>query len=320
VPARSGGQFDDITNSLVALAMSSVESQPSLRATLGHLKLVCGTGAPRMDSQVLADVLWLRLRQEAQEALAVTPMLAPLFLESILNRQTFEAAIFHRIAERLKNDVVGLGVIVDAFYRATKSEPCLIGALRADIAAVVERDPATERFIEPFLYFKGFHALQTHRLAHWMWRNGERDFALYLQSRSSDVFQTDIHPAARIGKGVFLDHATGLVVGETAVIEDDVSLLQNVTLGGTGKHAGDRHPKVRRGAMIGAGAKILGNVEIGAQARVAAGAVVLASVPANATVAGVPARVLKVAEAAAVAEAFDPQPEVSLLEAFDFSI
>jgi serine O-acetyltransferase len=291
-----------------------------LRATLEHLKLAREGGAPPINSQVLADVLWIRLREEAQAALANAPMLAPLLAESILNRRSFEAAIFHRIATRLKNDVVGLGVIVDAFYRATEAEPGLIGALRADIAAVVERDPATERFIEPFLYFKGFHALQTHRLAHRMWLNGERDFALYLQSRSSDVFQTDIHPAARIGKGVFLDHATGLVVGETAVIEDDVWLLQDVTLGGTGKHAGDRHPKVRKGAMIGAGAKILGNVEIGANALVAAGAVVLASVPANATVAGVPAKLLKVAAAAKIAEGFETLPETSLLDSFDFSI
>jgi len=247
-------------------------------------------------------------------------MLAPLFVESILNQPSFEAAIFHRIASRLKNDVVGLGVIIDAFNRATEACPSLIGSLRADIAAVVERDPATERFIEPFLYFKGFHALQTHRLANWLWNNSERDFALYLQSRSSDVFQTDIHPAARIGKGVFLDHATGLVIGETTVIEDDVSLLQNVTLGGTGKQAGDRHPKVRKGAMIGAGAKILGNVEIGQYARVAAGAVVLNAVPAYATVAGVPAKILKVAEAAEIAEGFDPLPGSPLAETFDFSI
>jgi serine O-acetyltransferase len=300
--------------------MPSPEPDNSLHATLEHLKRVRCGGAPPMDSQILADVLWIKLREEAQQALANAPMLAPLLTESILNRRSFEAAIFHRIATRLKNEVVGLGVIVDAFYRATEAEPGLIGALRADIAAVVERDPATERFIEPFLYFKGFHALQTHRLAHRMWLNGERDFALYLQSRSSDVFQTDIHPAARIGKGVFLDHATGLVVGETAVIEDDVSLLQNVTLGGTGKHAGDRHPKVRKGAVIGAGAKILGNIEIGANARVAAGAVVLTSVPANATAAGVPAKLLKLAEAAKIAQGFENLSETSLLDSFDFSI
>jgi serine O-acetyltransferase len=274
----------------------------------------------RRDSQVLSDLLWARLRQEAKEALETAPMLAPLFMECVLNRRSFEAALFHRVATRLKNDIVGPGVIVDAFYRATEAAPALIGGLRADIVAVVERDPATERLIEPFLYFKGFHALQTHRLAHWLWSNGERDFALYLQSRSSDVFQTDIHPAARIGAGVFLDHATGLVVGETAVIEDEVSLLQDVTLGGTGKHAGDRHPKIRRGVIIGAGAKILGNIEVGENARIAAGSVVLTAVPAGATVAGVPAKVLRVAEAAKIVASFGECLAHPLIDGFDFSI
>jgi serine O-acetyltransferase len=299
--------------------MSAIAQDQSrqLRATLASLAPADGT---RRDSQVLADMLWARLRQEAKEALERAPMLAPLFVDSILNRRSFEAAIFHRVATRLKNEIVGTGVIVDAFYRATEAAPALIGGLRADIAAVVERDPATERLIEPFLYFKGFHALQTHRLAHWLWTNGERDFALYLQSRSSDVFQTDIHPAACIGSGVFLDHATGLVVGETAVIEDDVSLLQNVTLGGTGKQAGDRHPKVRRGTIIGAGAKILGNIEIGERARIAAGAVVIAPVPPGATVAGVPARVLRIAEAAKVAAGFGDFLSTPLSAGFDFSI
>ena len=297
---------------------ATAENQPrQLRASLTSLAPPDGS---RRDSQVLADMLWARLRQEAKEALERAPLLAPLFVDSILNRRSFEAAIFHRVATRLKNDIVGAGVIVDAFYRATEAAPALIGGLRADIAAVVERDPATERLIEPFLYFKGFHALQTHRLAHWLWTNGERDFALYLQSRSSDVFQTDIHPAARIGAGVFLDHATGLVVGETAVVEDDVSLLQNVTLGGTGKQAGDRHPKVRRGTIIGAGAKILGNIEIGERARVAAGAGVVASVPAGATVAGVPAKILRVAEAAQVAAGFGDYLASQLSASFDFSI
>jgi serine O-acetyltransferase len=297
---------------------ATAQDQPrQLRASLASLAPADGT---RRDSQVLADMLWARLRQEAKEALERAPLLAPLFVDSILNRRSFEAAIFHRVATRLKNDIVGAGVIVDAFYRATEAAPALIGGLRADIAAVVERDPATERLIEPFLYFKGFHALQTHRLAHWLWKNGERDFALYLQSRSSDVFQTDIHPAARIGAGVFLDHATGLVVGETAVVEDDVSLLQNVTLGGTGKQAGDRHPKVRRGTIIGAGAKILGNIEIGERARIAAGAVVIAPVPAGATVAGVPAKILRVAEAAEVVAGFGDFLTAPLSGGFDFSI
>ena len=232
-------------------------------------------------------------------------MLARLFFDSVINQTSFEHAVFHRIATRLHNDVAPLALLSDIFREALSADATIGEALRADIAAVVERDPACDRFIEPFLYFKGFHAIQTHRVAHWLWHNNHRDFALYLQSRSSDVFQTDIHPEARFGRGIFLDHATGLVVGATAVIEDDVSLLQNVTLGGTGKESGERHPKIRRGAMIGAGAKILGNIEVGNCARVAAGSVVLRPVPANATVAGVPARVIGTTECSEPARTMD---------------
>lgn len=264
-----------------------------LRSTLSHLTLVSDrdTGHRPLEG-VSTETLWARLRREAEKAAAKEPMLAPLFFDSILTQSSFEAAIFHRIASRLGNEVIRPSIIADVFLEAASLDPEIGLGVRADIGAVVERDPACERFIEPFLYFKGFHAIQTHRLAHWLWTNDQRDFALYLQSRSSDVFQTDIHPAARIGRGIFLDHATGLVVGGTAVVEDDVSILQNVTLGGTGKEAGDRHPKVRRGAMIGAGAKILGNIEIGTCARIAAGSVVLRPVSANTTVAGIPARVV----------------------------
>jgi serine O-acetyltransferase len=261
-----------------------------LRSRLSRLTLV-----PQDQPEPYNDALWNRLRHEAQAAYIAAPMLAPLFFDSILNQPNFEAAVFHRIAARLKNDVISLPLILGAFHRAGAADAMIADALRADISAVFERDPACERLIEPFLYFKGFHAIQAHRLNHWLWYNHERDFALYLQSRSSEVFQTDIHPGAHIGQGIFLDHATGLVVGETAVIEDDVSLLQNVTLGGTGKEAGDRHPKVRRGAMIGAGAKILGSIEVGENSRVAAGSVVLRDVPAHSTVAGVPAKVVRVA-------------------------
>jgi serine O-acetyltransferase len=201
--------------------------------------------APRtpVAQQQLADALWTRLRLEAKEAYRNAPMLAPLFVDSILNQPSFEAAIFHRISARLSNNVVGLGVTVDAFNRAVEEVPDIADALRADIAAVVDRDPACEHFIEPFLYFKGFHAIQTHRLANWLWKAGERNFAPYLQGRSSDVFQTDIHPAVSIGRGIFLDHATGLAVGETSVIEDDVSMLHGVTLGGTGKQSGGPSPE-----------------------------------------------------------------------------
>jgi serine O-acetyltransferase len=173
-----------------------------------------------------------------------------------------------------------------------RGHPEISGMMRVDIQAVYDRDPACGRFIEPVLFFKGFHALQTHRLAHWLWLEGRKDFALYIQSRSSAIFQVDINPATNVGQGVFLDHATGIVIGETAVVEDDVSILQGVTLGGTGKETGDRHPKIRRGVLIGAGAKILGNIEVGRCSRVAAGSVVLQPVPPNKTVAGVPARVI----------------------------
>jgi serine O-acetyltransferase len=165
------------------------------------------------------DALWAQLRQEAEEAYEREPKLASLFFDSILNQPSFEAAVFHRVAARLKNDTISLPLIVQAFSKAAEDDGCFVEAAKADIAAVLDRDPACNRLIEPLLYFKGFQAIQTHRLNHWLWHHGERDFALYLQSRSSEVFQTDIHPAAKFGHGIFLDHATGLVVGETAAAE-----------------------------------------------------------------------------------------------------
>jgi serine O-acetyltransferase len=210
----------------------------------------------------------------------------------VLNQPSFEAAVSHRVAARLGHPAVPADLIEQAFAEALAADATVGPGMRADVVAVLDRDPACYRVLEPVLFFKGFHALQCHRLAHWLWRQDRRDFALYLQSRASEVFQTDINPAAVIGKGIFLDHATGLVVGETAVIEDDVSMLHSVTLGGTGKQGGDRHPKIRKGVLLGAGAKILGNIEVGQCSRVAAGSVVLASVPRNKTVAGVPAKVV----------------------------
>jgi serine O-acetyltransferase len=260
----------------------------------GHITLVSTeTRASETQHQTFLDTgLWERLRHEAQDVLAREPVLATLLLTAVLDRHSFEDAVIHRLAQRLANNAVSAPLIVDGFARTLDADPEIAKAFRADIAAVVDRDPACERLIEPLLYFKGFHAIQTHRLAHWMWLNEQRDFALYLQSRSSDLFQTDINPAARFGRGIFLDHATGLVVGATAVVDDDVSILQNVTLGGTGKEAGDRHPKIKHGVMIGAGAKILGNIEVGACSRIAAGSVVLHPVPPNSTVAGVPAKIV----------------------------
>ena len=210
----------------------------------------------------------------------------------MLNQPSFEAAVAHRVAARLGHPAVTADLVEQGFAEAMADDETIGAGMRADVMAVLDRDPACYRVLEPVLFFKGFHALQCHRLAHWLWKRDRRDFALYLQARSSEVFQTDINPAARIGKGIFLDHATGLVVGETAVIEDDVSMLHGVTLGGTGKQGGDRHPKIRKGVLIGAGAKILGNIEVGQCSRIAAGSVVLQPVPRNKTVAGVPAKVV----------------------------
>ncbi len=241
------------------------------------------------------DPVWGRIRREAEDVLRREPELATFIYSTILHHDTLEAAIVYRLAERLDHAAVSGELIRQAYADALDDMPALGEAFRADLMATADRDPATYRLIEPVLYYKGFHAIQTHRLAHWLWGKGRRDLALYLQSRASAIFQCDIHPAAKIGRGIFLDHATGLVVGETAVIEDDVSMLHDVTLGGTGKQGGDRHPKIRYGVMIGAGAKILGNIEVGHCARIAAGSVVVKPVPNNVTVAGVPAKVIGVA-------------------------
>ncbi|HRK23581.1 MAG TPA: serine O-acetyltransferase [Beijerinckiaceae bacterium] len=238
------------------------------------------------------DPVWRRVRLEAEAVLKAEPEMAGLVLSNILHQPSLEAAMAQRVSSRLDHDDLSGALIRQAFEEMFAAQPDLGQWLRMDIMAVLDRDPACDRLIEPILYFKGFQALQTHRLTHWLRSKGRGDFALYLQSRSSNVFQVDINPAARIGKGVFFDHATGLVVGETAVIEDNVSILQGVTLGGTGKEHGDRHPKIRHGVLIGAGAKILGNIEVGHCARVAAGSVVLQDVPHNKTVAGVPARIV----------------------------
>jgi len=246
------------------------------------------------------DPVWARVRLEAEDVARREPELATFIYENVLHHDSLEAAVVQRVSQRLDHADVSGELIRQAYMDALDGDPDIGDAFRADIVAIIDRDPATTRCIEPVLYYKGFHAIQTHRLAYWLHGKGRKDFALYLQSRASAVFQCDINPAARIGRGIFLDHATGLVVGETAVIEDDVSILHGVTLGGTGKEHEDRHPKIRRGVMIGAGAKILGNIEVGHCARIAAGSVVIKPVPHNTTVAGVPAKV--------VGEAGCPEP------------
>lgn len=241
---------------------------------------------------IAIDPIWQRIRDEAEAILKQEPALAGFIFQTILAHKTLETAIAYRMAQLLGNADVSALIIQQIFEDAFSSDPKISCSMRADIVAFNERDPAAVRYIEALLYFKGFQALATHRIANWLFNLGREDLAFFLQSCSSRLFSVDIHPKVKMGQGIFLDHATGVVIGETAVIDDEVSILQNVTLGGTGKETGDRHPKIRHGVLIGAGAKILGNIEIGHCVRVGAGSVVLKAVPPNKTVAGVPAKII----------------------------
>lgn len=242
---------------------------------------------PNMD-----DPIWDGIRKEVTEDAQREPMLASFLYAVILNHSCLEDALSFHLASKLESSIIPSVTLRDLFDHALSSDPTIGRKVREDIAAVCERDPACQRYSTPLLYFKGFHALQSYRAAHYYWREGRRSLALFLQSRISEVFSVDIHPAAVIGSGILMDHATSIVIGETAVIGDNVSMLHEVTLGGTGKIQGDRHPKVKDGVLIAAGAKILGNVTVGEGAKVGGGAVVLDDVPPHCTVVGVPARVV----------------------------
>lgn len=235
--------------------------------------------------------LWATIQKEAAELSQKEPVLASLCNTAILRHDSLYCALSFLIASKLDSIAVPALVLREVFQEAmSETRSNIVQNAEKDILAICERDAACDTFVTPLLFFKGFHALQTHRIAHWLWNNDRKILALHLQSQMSTVFGVDIHPAATIGSGVMLDHATGFVVGETCVIEDNVSILQSVTLGGTGKEQGDRHPKIRRGVLIGAGAKILGNIEIGEGAKIGAGSVVLKPVKPHTTVAGVPAK------------------------------
>ncbi len=255
------------------------------------------------------DPVWSRIQHEAEDIARLEPGLGGFIYSAVLEHETFEDALAHRLAQRLGNADLGADSVIKAFKEALQAEPEIGFAARADMIATFDRDPACHRYIDPLLYFKGYQALQAHRMAHRLWEMGRRDFAQYIQSRVSMVSTVDIHPAAKIGKGVMIDHGHDIVIGETCVIEDNVSMMQGVTLGGTGKEAGDRHPKIRRGVLIGAGAKVLGNIEIGHCSRIAACSVVLHDVPPNRTVAGVPAKIVGVAGCEEPSRAMDHQVE-----------
>ena len=235
---------------------------------------------------------WQAIRARAESVLRREPILSGLLEADVLDHATMADALARKLARKLADTAINEGTLERLFRATLVRTPKIADAVEADLLSIRARDPAATGLLTPFLHYKGFHALAAHRLAHALWREGRRDLARHLQSRGSEVFAVDIHPAVPVGTGVFIDHATGLVVGETAVIGNDVSILQGVTLGGTGKETGDRHPKVRDGVLLAAGAKILGNIEIGRGAKVGAGSVVLTSVPPCATVAGVPARIV----------------------------
>jgi len=262
--------------------------------------------------ELSSDQTWSRMRVEAATAAAQEPNLASMLHATILNHQSYQAALTYRLAQKLADDEMNAMLWREVCDEAFTSEPRIVEAALCDLRAVYKRDPACHEYMQPFLYFKGYLALQAQRVANWLWRHDRKALALFLQSRMSQLFAVDIHPATTIGKGVFMDHATGIVIGETAVVEDDVSILQNVTLGGTGKDVGDRHPKIRRGALISVGAKVLGNIEVGEGAKVAAGSVVLKNVDPHCTVAGEPAK--------PVGACADQKPSESMDQGFNYDV
>lgn len=240
----------------------------------------------------LCDPVWLALRAQAEELTESEPSLASLAHATILKHERFEDALSYHLAKKIGSEDLSPMLVRESFDEALNEDPAIGDAARADLSAIFERDPACHSYLQAFLFYKGFHSLECYRVAHWLWKSGRKTLAQFLQSRISELFAVDIHPASRIGQGIFIDHATGIVIGETAVVEDDVSMLHGVTLGGTGKETGDRHPKIRRGVLLSAGAKVLGNIEVGEYSRVGAGSLVLKPVPPGCTVAGVPARVI----------------------------
>lgn len=250
------------------------------------------------------DPVWSRICDEAFEMVRTEPLLGGLAHSSLLHHATMERALAYRFSLKLASGEMSEQILREIADEAYASDPELGQAARADVMAVFDRDPACQSYLQPLLFFKGFQAVQAYRVGHWLWRQGRREMAWFVQMRVSEVFGVDIHPNARIGRGLMIDHAHSIVIGETAVVGDNVSMLHSVTLGGTGKEDGDRHPKIGDGVLIGAGAKVLGNIRIGNCSRIAAGSVVLADVPACKTVAGVPARI--------VGEAGCSQPAITM--------
>jgi serine O-acetyltransferase len=250
------------------------------------------------------DPVWDKIQDEARKAVTDEPLVGGFVHACILHHPSIEKALSYRIAAKLASNEMSMMVVREVVEQAYEADPSLIAAARADLVAIYERDPACHRLLQPILYFKGYQAVQAYRVGHYLWQQGQHDLAYFIQMRVSEIFGVDIHPAARIGRGIMIDHAHSIVIGETAVVGDNVSMLHSVTLGGTGKEEEDRHPKIGDGVLIGAGAKVLGNITVGHCSRIAAGSVVLEAVPPCKTVAGIPARI--------VGEAGCDQPAVSM--------
>jgi serine O-acetyltransferase len=239
-----------------------------------------------------APPVWAALRNEAEHIAHSEPSLASVLNATIIRHGSLDRALSYQLARKLGDQELRAMSLREICDEAYEQDPSVIAAAEADLRAVFERDPACQGYVQPFLYFKGYLSLQSHRIAHWLWLQGREALAFYMQSRVSELFQVDIHPAVPIGKGAFFDHATGIVIGETAVVGEDVSMLQGVTLGGTSAERRDRHPKIGRGVLLGAGAKVIGAITVGDYAKIAAGAVVLQPVPSGCTAVGVPARLV----------------------------
>ena len=238
--------------------------------------------------------MWQTIRSETAAAAAEEPMLASFLHLTVLRHDSLAKVLAFHLSSKLCGSTMDARALNEIYLEALEDDPEIVEAAQADINACYERDPACDRYFLPLLYFKGFHAIQAHRINHWLWERGRGTLAYFLQNRASEVFGIDIHPAARFGRGIMFDHGTGIVIGETAVLGDDISILHGVTLGGSGKEAGDRHPKVGNGVMIGANASILGNIRIGHCAKIGAGSVVVRDVDAQTTVVGVPAKTVGV--------------------------
>lgn len=248
--------------------------------------------AVTVEKVAACDPVWTALRKQAEDLARREPALASFVHATVLKHERLEDALSYHLAKKMGGEDLSQMLAREIFEEAMAADPTIGEAVRADLSAVFDRDPACHSHAEAFLYYKGFHALECYRIAHWLWAQDRHGMALFFQSRISGLFDVDIHPAATLGRGIMIDHATGVVIGETAVVEDDVSMLHGVTLGGTGKEQGDRHPKIRRGVLLSMGAKVLGNIEIGEYSRVGAGSVVLKSIPPNCTAVGVPAKIV----------------------------